>query len=139
MPDQYRKTKNFNYDIKHRAGKKIPHKDSLSQKNPEDDEQTALVNAIAMYKQQDNTDFGSRRWQLDKLQRQKLRDSQQNDKLFKEVYSWVLNKKKILESRHMKNVAIKELRKYWVQYTNLWLIERILYREHQLELKFETF
>ena len=42
----------------------------------------------------DNANYGSRGWQLDKLQRVKLRDSQQNDKPLKEVYSWVLNKKR---------------------------------------------
>ena len=33
--------------------------------------------------EQDNTDFGSRGWQLHKLQRIKLRESQQKEKLVK--------------------------------------------------------
>ena len=82
----------FNFDIKHRAGQKITHADCLSRKNTKDDEQTAFVNAIAMDAEQDNIDYGSRGWQLDKLQRLKLRDSQKNDKLL-EVYSWVPSKK----------------------------------------------
>ena len=38
----------------------------------------------------------------------------------------------------MKNGASKQLWKYWVQYTNLCLIEGILYRKHQTETNFET-
>ena len=84
----------FNFDIKHREGTKIPHADCLSRINTEDDEQTAFVNAIAMNAERDNTDYGSRGWQLEELQRVKLRDSPQKSKLLKKVYSWVLNKKK---------------------------------------------
>ena len=57
----------FNFDIKHIAGKIIPHADCLSRKNTEDDEQTAFVNIIAIDAEQDNTDYGSRGWLLDKL------------------------------------------------------------------------
>ena len=83
----------LNFDIKHRAGKKIPNADRLSRINTEDDETTAFVNGIARDGEQDKTNYGSRGWQLDKLQRVKLQDSQQNGKLLKEVYSWVLNRK----------------------------------------------
>ena len=38
----------------------------------------------------------------------------------------------------MTNGASKELWKYWVQYKNLCLIERILYRKNQTEPNFET-
>ena len=38
---------------------------------------------------QDNTEYGSRGWQLDKLQGVKLRKSQQDDNLLQEIYSWV--------------------------------------------------
>ena len=38
----------------------------------------------------------------------------------------------------MKNGASKELWKYWVQYTNLCLIDGILIRKHQTEPNFET-
>ena len=62
----------FNFGIKHRAGKKIPHADCLSRINTEDKEQTAFVNAIALDIEQDDTDYGSRGWQLHKLQRVKL-------------------------------------------------------------------
>ena len=85
----------INFDIEHRTSKKIPDADCLSRINTEDDEQTAFVNAIAIYAEQDNTDYGSRGWQLDKLQRTKLRGSQQNEKLIKEVFSWVINKKRL--------------------------------------------
>ena len=68
----------YNFEIKHRAGKKIPHADCLSRINTEDDEQTAFVNAIAIDAERDNTGYGSRGWQLGKLQRLKLRDSKQN-------------------------------------------------------------
>ena len=119
----------FNSDINHRAGKKIPQADSLSRINTEDDKQTAFVSAIAIDAEQDNTNYGSRGWQLDKLQRVKLRVSQQTDKLTKEVYSWVLNKKRP-DSRQVENRASKELWKCWVQYTNLCLIDGILYRKH---------
>ena len=81
----------FNSDIKHRAGK---HADCLSPLNTEKDKLTAFVNAIAMDAEQDNTNYSSRGWQFDKLQRVKLRDLQQNDKLLKQVYSSVLNKKR---------------------------------------------
>ena len=77
----------FDFDINHRAGKKIPHADSLSRINIEDDEQTAFVNAIVIDAEQDSINYGSRGLQLDKLQRVKLRDLQQNDKLLEEVYS----------------------------------------------------
>ena len=73
----------FNSDIKHRAGKKIPH----SRINTEDEEQTAFVNAIALDVEQDDTNYSSRGWHLHKLQRVKLRDSQQSDHILKEVYS----------------------------------------------------
>ena len=59
----------FNFDIKLRAGKKIPHADCLSRINTEDDEQTAFVNAIAIDAEQDNNDYGSRGWQLGNLRR----------------------------------------------------------------------
>ena len=59
----------FNFDIKHRAGKKIPHADCVSRINTEDDEQTAFVNAIAIDAEQDNNDYGSRGWQLGNLRR----------------------------------------------------------------------
>ena len=84
--------------------------------------------------EQDNTDYGSQAWQSEKLQRIKLRDSEQNDKLLKEVYSGVLNKKR----QQMENGASKELWKYWVQYTNLFLIDGILYLEHQTEPNFKN-
>ena len=48
-------------------------------------EQTTFVNGIAIDAEQDNTDYGSRGWQLENLQRVQLRGSQQNDKLLKEV------------------------------------------------------
>ena len=50
----------FNFDIKHRAGKKIPHADCLSRINTEDEEQTAFVNAIALDVEQDDTNYISR-------------------------------------------------------------------------------
>ena len=65
----------FNFDIKHRAGKKIPHADFLSRINTKADEQRAFLNAMVMDAEQDNTDYRSRVWQLDKLQRLRLRDS----------------------------------------------------------------
>ena len=126
-----------NFDIKRKAGKKIPNPECLSRINTEDDERTAFVDAIEIDLEQDNTDYGSQGWQLDKLQRVKLRDSQQNDKLLKGVYSWQLNREQP-ESRKMKNGASKELWKYWVQYTNLGLIDAILYRIQQKEPKHET-
>ena len=127
----------FNFDIKHRAGKKFAHSDCLSRRSTEDDEQTAFVNAIAMDAEQHNTNYGSRGWQLDKLQRVKLPDSQQNEKIIKDVYSWVLNKKRP-EPRKMKNGASKVLWKYSVQYKNLCLIDGILYCKHQTESNYET-
>ena len=48
---------------------------------------------IALDVEQDDTDYSSRGWQLHKLQRVKLRDSQQSDNILNEVYSWVINKK----------------------------------------------
>ena len=84
----------FNFDIKHRAGKKIPHADCLTRINTEDEDQTAFVNAIALDVQQDDTDYSSRSWQLHKLQRVKLRDSQQSDNILKEVYTCVIDKKR---------------------------------------------
>ena len=80
------------FDIKHRASKKIPQEDCLWRVNTEDDEQKAFINAIAIDAEQDNTDYASQGWQLEKLQRIKLLDSQQTDNLLKEVYSWVLKK-----------------------------------------------
>ena len=53
----------FNFDIEHRVGKKIPHADCLSRINTEDEEQTAFVNAIALDVEQDDTDYSSRGWQ----------------------------------------------------------------------------
>ena len=67
--------------------------------------------------EQDNFNYGSGGWHSDKLQRVKLRDLQQNGKLLKEVYSWVLNKKR-LQPQQTKNGASKEFWKNWVQYTN---------------------
>ena len=67
--------------------KKIAYADNLSLINTEDDEQTAFVNAIAKAADQDNTDYGSRVWHLDKSQRVTLRDSQQSDKVLKDGYS----------------------------------------------------
>ena len=52
-----------------------------------------FFSAIAMKAEQDNTDYGSRGWQIEKLQRVKLRDLQPNNLLLKEVCSWVLNEK----------------------------------------------
>ena len=57
----------INFDIKHRAGKKIPHADFLSRLNTEADEQRAFLNAMVMDAEQDNTDYRSRVWQLDKF------------------------------------------------------------------------
>ena len=68
----------FNFDIKHRARKKIPHADCLLRINTEDEEQTAFVNAIALDVEKDDTDYNSRGRQLHKLQRVKLRDWQQS-------------------------------------------------------------
>ena len=61
-------------------------------KNTEDDEQPAFVDTIAIDAEQDNADYRIRGWQLDKLQRVKRQSSQQNDKILKEVYTWVLKK-----------------------------------------------
>ena len=38
----------------------------------------------------------------------------------------------------MKNGPSKELWKYWVEYTNVFLTEGNLYRKHQTEPNFET-
>ena len=38
----------------------------------------------------------------------------------------------------MKNGASEELLKYWIQYTNLCLIDGILYRKHRTEPNFDT-
>ena len=54
------KLEQFNFEIEHRAGKKIPHADCLSRINTEDEEQTAFVNAIALDVDQDYTDYSSR-------------------------------------------------------------------------------
>ena len=86
--------------------------------------------------EQDNIDYGSRGWQLDKPQTVKLRDSQQNDKLLKEVYSYVINKKN--GTTPNEKWISKELWKYWVQYTIFGLIDGILYRKHQTEPNFEN-
>ena len=110
----------FNFDFKHRAGKKIQHADCLSRIKTEDKEQTAFVNSIALDVEQDDTDYSSRGWRLHKLQRVQLRDSQQSDNILEEVYSWVINKKRP-EPRQMRNGASKELWKYWVQYKNFCL------------------
>ena len=80
--------------------------------------------------------YGSRGWQLDKLQRLKLRDLQQNYKLLKEIYSWVLNKEG--PEPRQKNETLIEESKYWVQYKNPCLIDGILYSKHQLEPNFMT-
>ena len=106
-----RETGQFNFDIKHRAGKKIPHADCLSHKNTGDDEQTAFLNAIAMDAEQDNTNYDSRGWQLDKLQKIKLRDSQQKWQSTQRCIP-VGTKQKWPEPRQMKNGASKELWKY---------------------------
>ena len=58
----------FNFDIKHRAGKKIPHADCLSRINTEDDEETAFISAISIEAEQYKTNYDSRGGQLDKLQ-----------------------------------------------------------------------
>ena len=89
-----------------------------------------------MYAEQDNTDYGSRVWQLDKLQKLKLRDSQQNDKLLKGVYSVRGTKQKKTETTAAEKWSIKGviLEKYWVlQYTHLCLVDGSLYRKHQTE------
>ena len=130
------KLEQFNFHIENRAEKKIPHADCLSRINTEDEELTAFVNAIVPDVEQDDTDYSSRGWQLHKLQRVKLRDSQQSNNILKEVYSWVINKK-IPEPRQMRNGASKELWKYWVHYKNLCLIERISYRKHQTEIVYQ--
>ena len=54
------KLRQFNFDFKHRAGKKVPNADCLSRINTKDDEKTAFVNAIVMDAEQDNTNHGSR-------------------------------------------------------------------------------
>ena len=82
----------FNLDIRHRASTKIRYSDCLSRKNIED-EKTAFVKSIAIAAVQSNTDYCSRGWQIDKLQRVKLRDLQQNDKVVKNEHSWFLNRK----------------------------------------------
>ena len=58
----------FNFDNKHRAGKKIPHADCLSHIKTEDEEQIAFVNANALDVEQDDTNYSSRGWHLHKLQ-----------------------------------------------------------------------
>ena len=72
---------------------KKPQADCLSRIKTKDDEETAFVDFIEMDAEQDDADYSSRSWQLYKLQRVKLRDSLQNDKLLKNVNSWVQNKK----------------------------------------------
>ena len=76
-----------------------------------------------------------RDWQVHKLQRVRVRDSQRSDKLPKEIYSWVINKYRP-EPRQMNNGALKKLWKYWVQFKNLCLIDGIFYQKHQTELNF---
>ena len=71
----------FTFDIIYGKAKKLPHADCMSRINTEDDEQITSLNAIAMDAEQDNTDYGSPGWQLHKLQRMKLRDSQQKKNL----------------------------------------------------------
>ena len=127
----------FNFDLKHRAGKKIPHADRLSCRNTEDEDQTTFGKAIALDVGQDVTNYSSRGWQLPKLKRVKLQDLQQSDNILKEVYSRVINKKRP-EPRQIRNGASKELWKHWVQYKKLFLIEGILYRKHRPEPNFET-
>ena len=105
--------------------------------NTEDEEQTAFVNTIALNVELDDTNYSSRRWQLHKLQRLKLQDSQQSGNKLYEVYSWVINKKRP-EPRQMRNGASIELWRNWVQYKNLLFIEGILYRKHQTEPNFVT-
>ena len=83
----------FNFDINYRAGRKIPHAECVSRINTEDYEKNSFFNANLMDAEQSINNYGSRGWKLDNLQGIKLRDSQQNDKLPKEVYSWVLNRK----------------------------------------------
>ena len=58
----------------HQAGKKTLHANCLSRRDIQVDEQVDSVKAIAMNAEQDNTNYGSRGWQLDKLQRVKPQD-----------------------------------------------------------------
>ena len=60
-----------------------------------------------MNEEQDNNDYVSRGWQLHRLQGVKLLDSQQSDKLLKDLYFWITNKGP--ERRRMKHGASKEL------------------------------
>ena len=53
---------------------KILYANCLSRRDIQVDEQVDSVKAIAMNAEQDNTNYGSRGWQLDKLQRVKPQD-----------------------------------------------------------------
>ena len=87
--------------------------------------------------EQDNIDYGTSGWQLDK----------QRDSLnARFAAKWKTTQRSILlgsrqkrpEPQQMKKGASEELWKYWVQYTNFRLIEGILYRKHQTEPHLEN-
>ena len=83
----------FNFGIKHRGGKKMPHADCLSRISTEDEDQTVLVNAITLLQQTQNkmSCLLESYWQLHKLQRIKMRYLHQSKTLLKEKYPLVIN------------------------------------------------
>ena len=75
----------FNFEIKHRAGKSIPHADCLSRVSATEDETRQIINALVVNPKEGSLAVNNIWTELSTTERKIIRESQKKDKVVKTV------------------------------------------------------
>ena len=116
----------FEFEIKHNAGKDIAHADCLSRVQPEEEDTTAFIAALTF--EQNVQEQPKNPWMLlQNTDSRNIQRKQQENKNLAKVFSWIKNKQR--PDRRNTSWASKEFGKSWVDFMNLAVIDGIIHRE----------
>ena len=121
----------FDFEIKHKAGRSIPHADCLSRVLPEE-EDPITVYVAALTENTTMEEHPANPWMLiQNTDRNSMQMKQHEDNNIKKVLKWIEEKQR--PDRKNMNGASKELWNFWVDFKNLRLIQGLLFRTKKLE------
>ena len=121
----------FDFEIKHKAGRSIPHAACLSRLLPEE-ENPITVYVAALTENTTMEELLANPWMLlQNTDRNSMQMKQHEDNNIKKVLKWIEEKQR--PDRKNMNGASKELWEFWVDFKNLRLIQGLLFGRKKLE------
>jgi hypothetical protein len=125
----------FDFEVKHRAGKSIPHVDGLSRSGhlppPTKEEEREQEELIQELEEEDYIDEVGEDLDTDNLKR-----AQREDEMLQQVAKWIAEDKK-LTKEDIKRCESKEMRTYAVNLASLEEVDGILYQKFTSNLPME--